>query len=55
VKADRVAPLLSEALQLAQRIVEDSEHGRFDVGEYARRSRRLLEASTRPEEAPKLF
>ena len=55
VKADRVAPLLSEALQLAQRIVEDSEQGRFDVGEYARRSRRLLEASTRPEEAPKLF
>ena len=55
VKADRVAPLVSEALQLAQRIVEDSEQGRFDVGEYTRRARRLLESTSRPEEAPKLF
>jgi hypothetical protein len=55
VKADSVAPLVSEALQLAQRIVEDSEKGRFDVGEYARRSRQLLEASAGPEESPKLF
>jgi hypothetical protein len=55
VKADSVAPLVSEALQLAQRIVEDSEKGRFDVGEYARRSRHLLEATARPDEAEKLF
>ena len=55
LKADSVAPLLSESIQLAQRIVEDSEKGRFDVGEYARRARRLLEATARPEEAPKLF
>jgi hypothetical protein len=55
VKADRVAPLVSEALQLAERIVADSELGRFDVGEYARRARRLLEATAQPDEAPKLF
>jgi hypothetical protein len=55
VKADSVAPLLSEALQLAERIVHDSEEGRFDVGEYARRSRRLLESSSRPEDSAKLF
>jgi hypothetical protein len=55
VQADRVAPLVSEALQLAERIVADSEQGRFDVGEYARRARRLLESTAQPEEAPKLF
>src|SRR5919202_4351131 len=55
VKADSVAPIVSEALQLAQRIVEDSERGRFDVGEYARRARHLLESTAQPEEASKLF
>ena len=55
VKADSVAPLVSDALQLAQRIVEDSEKGRFDVGEYARRSRQLLEATSRSDDTQKLF
>jgi hypothetical protein len=55
LRAETLAPVVSDALQLAQRIVEDSEKGRFDVGEYTRRARRLLEATTAPDEAPKLF
>lgn len=55
IRADSVGPVVSEALQLAERIVEDSEKGRFDVGEYARRARRLLEASAGEDDASKLF
>lgn len=47
VQADAVAPLLSDALALAERIVEDAERGRVDLGDLARRARRLLEASAR--------
>ena len=36
-------------------IVSDSENGRFDVGEYTRRARRLLEATAKPPEANQLF
>jgi hypothetical protein len=46
IRADSVGPVVDEALRLAERIVEDSEQGRFDVGEYQRRARRLLEATT---------
>jgi hypothetical protein len=35
-------PLLDEALRLAERIVEDAEQGRVDIGELQRRARRLL-------------
>jgi hypothetical protein len=35
-------PLLEEALRLAERIVEDAERGRVDIGELQRRARRLL-------------
>src|SRR5213075_3033893 len=35
-------PLLDEALKLAERIVEDAERGRVDIGELQRRARRLL-------------
>jgi hypothetical protein len=35
-------PLLDEALKLAERIVEDAEKGRVDIGELQRRARRLL-------------
>ena len=55
IKADSVAPIVSEAISLAQRIVEDADRGRVDLGDLARRARRLLEATARPEEAPKLF
>jgi hypothetical protein len=41
-------PLLDEALKLAERIVEDAEQGRVDLGDLARRARRLL-AGTLPQ------
>ncbi|HWH05089.1 MAG TPA: hypothetical protein VNT23_01475 [Gaiellaceae bacterium] len=46
MRPESVAPLVSDALALAERIVEDAERGRVDLGELARRARRLLEAST---------
>jgi hypothetical protein len=45
VRADSVAPLLSDALSLAEKIVDDAERGRVDLGDLARRARSLLEAS----------
>ncbi|HZB22859.1 MAG TPA: hypothetical protein VE444_03355 [Gaiellaceae bacterium] len=52
-----VAPVVSDAIALAERIVSDSESGRFDVGEYTRRARRLLEATAtaKPPEPDQLF
>jgi hypothetical protein len=35
-------PLLDEALRLAERIVDDAEHGRVDFADLQRRARRLL-------------
>jgi hypothetical protein len=35
-------PLLDEALQLAERIVEDAEKGRVDLADLQRRAHRLL-------------
>jgi len=56
VRADSVAPLVSDALALAERIVDDAERGRVDLADLARRARKLLEASTRREqEADQLF
>ena len=37
--------IVDEALDLAQRVAEAAEQGRFDVGDLGRRARRLLEAS----------
>src|ERR671923_1732030 len=33
---EAVAPIVSDAIALAERIVTDAEDGRFDVGEYTR-------------------
>jgi hypothetical protein len=56
VKADSVAPILSEALALAERLVEQTESGRVDLGDLSRRARRVLSATTASgEEADKLF
>jgi hypothetical protein len=41
-------PLIDEALALAERIVEDADRGRVDLGDLSRRARRLLEATTKP-------
>lgn len=44
------APILDEALKLAERIVEDAEKGRVDLGDLSRRARRLLEKTSRPDD-----
>jgi hypothetical protein len=46
--------LLDDALDLAQRVAEAAEQGRFDVVDLGRRARRLLEATAAPE-AESLF
>ena len=46
VKADAIAPVLSEALALAERLVEQTESGRVDLGDLSRRARRVLSATT---------
>jgi hypothetical protein len=48
-------PLIDAALALAERIVEDADRGRVDLGDLTRRARRLLEASAKPGEAEQLF
>ena len=48
-------PLVDEAVSLAERIVEDADRGRVDLGDLGRRARRLLEATARPPEPDQLF
>ncbi len=50
-----VPAIVDEALALAERIVEDADKGRVDIGEITRRARRLLEATAGPPEAAGLF
>ena len=47
--------LVDEAVALAERIVEDAEKGRVDLGDLARRARHLLEATARPGDPDQLF
>jgi hypothetical protein len=49
------APLIDEALALAERIVEDADKGRVDLGDLSRRARRLLERTSSPEDSDQLF
>ena len=49
------APLLDEALALAERIVQDTDKGRVDLNDLGRRARRLLEKTSRPAEGEQLF
>jgi hypothetical protein len=53
--AAAASPLLDDALALAERLAEQAESGRVDLADLGRRARRLLEASSRPPEAQKLF
>jgi hypothetical protein len=53
--AATTAPLLDDALDLAQRIVEDADKGRVDLGDLSRRARRLLARTARPDEPEPLF
>jgi hypothetical protein len=47
--------ILDEAVGLAERIVEDAERGRLDLGDLQRRARRLLESTARAGEPEQLF
>jgi hypothetical protein len=52
--ASRSSALVDHALDLAERIVEQTQAGRVDLGDLGRRARRLLEATSAPDES-KLF
>jgi hypothetical protein len=47
--------LLDDAVALAERIVEDAEKGRVDLGDLGRRARRLLESTAKSREGDQLF
>jgi hypothetical protein len=48
-------PLLDDALDLAERLAEQSHSGKVDLADLGRRARRLLEATARPDDSEKLF
>jgi hypothetical protein len=48
-------PLLDDALDLAERLAEQSQSGKVDLADLGRRARRLLEATARSHDAEKLF
>jgi hypothetical protein len=48
-------PILDEALDLAQRLSEQSQSGRVDLADLGRRARHLLEATANPDDPDKLF
>jgi hypothetical protein len=47
--------LLDDALAFAERVAEDAERGRVDLGELGRRARRLLERTAGETDADQLF
>ena len=47
--------LLDDALAFAERIAQDAEKGRVDLGELGRQARKLLEASAGPADPDQLF
>jgi hypothetical protein len=49
------ARILDDALDLAHRVADAAEQGRFDVVDLGRRARRLLEATAGPPEEESLF
>jgi hypothetical protein len=49
------SPIIDQALELAERLVEQTEAGRVDLGDLGRRARRLLEATSKPGEGERLF
>jgi len=54
-EAASTGPLLDDALELAEKLVEDADRGRVDLADLSRRARRLLEASAKPPEPQQLF
>jgi hypothetical protein len=47
--------LLDDALAFAERVAEDAERGRVDLGDLGRRARRLLEKTAAEPEPEHLF
>src|ERR671931_1133372 len=47
--------ILDQALDLAERVADQTAQGRVDVNDLGRRARRILEATAKPEEGEKLF
>ncbi|MDQ3351515.1 MAG: hypothetical protein M3501_06090 [Actinomycetota bacterium] len=45
------APIVADALDLAERLAAASDAGRVDLGDLGRRARRLLESTTAPPSA----
>jgi hypothetical protein len=48
-------PLLDQALDLAERVAEQTQQGRVDVNDLGRRARKLLESTAKPGETEPLF
>ena len=49
------APIIDEALALAERLAAQVDTGRVDLTDLGRRARRLLESTSRPSEPQQLF
>jgi len=49
------SPIVDDALELAERLVAQTEAGRVDLGDLSRRARRILEATSKPGEGERLF
>ena len=48
------SPIVDQALDLAERLAEQTEQGRVDLNDLGRRARRLLQATSAPDDS-KLF
>ena len=47
--------IVDDAIALARKLLEGAEQGRLDLADLQRRSRRLLEATTSPDDGEQLF
>ena len=47
--------IVDQALELAERLAEQTQAGRVDLADLGRRARRLLEATAKPDDQNKLF
>jgi hypothetical protein len=47
--------LVEQGVELAERLVQQTDSGRVDLGDLSRRARRLLEATSAPPEDDQLF
>jgi hypothetical protein len=49
------SPIVDAALELAERLVAQTEAGRVDLGDLSRRARGILESTSKPGEGERLF